>query len=95
MLGGLFGQRTFLDRDDEAWQIDTWRWLLTHNGGLKNLKDSPLVTPTRTFFPPSETTGPARAEHIFEIVKTLAGMADWPCLCNRNGSNPSSANLRS
>jgi hypothetical protein len=40
---------------------------------------APLVTATRQFFPPSETTGHARAEHVFDCTRRLVGMADWPC----------------
>jgi hypothetical protein len=50
-----------------------------HFGGLERLKHLPLVKPTREFFPPTQASGEARAEHIFLCVKKLAGMADWPC----------------
>jgi hypothetical protein len=74
-----FGPRTFLDTDDEEWQIETWRWFFGQFGGLSDLKHSPLVLPTRQFFPPTEKTGHARAQHIFDCVKRLARMPDWPC----------------
>jgi len=74
-----FGTRPFLDPELETWQIETWAWLLGHLGGIEDLKRSPIVQPTRDFFPPTEATGHARAEHIFEAVKRHARMADWPC----------------
>ena len=74
-----FGQQSFLDSDDEEWQIETWRWFLGQFGGLRDLKHSPLVLPTREFFPPTQKTNHERAEHIFECVKRLARMPDWPC----------------
>lgn len=74
-----FGKRTFLDPDDEVWQIETWRWFLVQFGGLPDLEQSQLVLPTREFFSPTDRTGHERAEHIFLCVKRLARMSDWPC----------------
>jgi len=74
-----FGARTYLDPDDEEWQIETWRWFLAKFGGLADLKRSPLVLPTRQFFPPTQKTGHERAEYIFEQVKRLARMPGWSC----------------
>jgi hypothetical protein len=75
----LFGRKSFLDPEDEAWHLDMWKFLLTHFGGIERLKHVPIVNATRKFFPPSEATGEARAEHIFGCVKGLAGMSEWPC----------------
>jgi len=74
-----FGTGPFLDHNEEAWQVETWRWLLDHLGGRRALCSVPLVTPARAFFPPTDAAGYARTEHIFAIVKQLYGMADWPC----------------
>ena len=74
-----FGTGSFLDPDDEQWQIEMWRWFFDQLGGLADLKRSPLVLPTRQFFPPTEQTGHERAEHVFACVKRLARMPDWPC----------------
>jgi hypothetical protein len=74
-----FHKRTFLDPDVEAWQIDTWRFFLRTFGGLADLRQSPLVLPNREFFPPTDKTGRERAEVIFDCVKRLARMPDWPC----------------
>jgi hypothetical protein len=71
-----FTQKPFLDRDDEEWQIDTWRCFMRHLGGLADLKRSPLVFPTRDFFPPTDATGYARADHMLEAVKRHARMAE-------------------
>lgn len=74
-----FKAKSFLEPEDEAWHLDTWGWLLTHWGGLADLKLSPLVTPTRDFFPPSEEKGHRRVEVAFERVKALAKMESWAC----------------
>lgn len=75
----IFGRKKFLDPDDEAWHLDTWRCLLENFGGMTRLKRAPLVKPTREFFPPTDASGEGRAEHIFHCVKQIAGMSDWPC----------------
>jgi len=77
--GGFFGRRSFLDPEDEAWHLEMWRWMLRNFGGLDDLKAAPLVKPTASFFPGTNATGHARAEHIFGIVKALARIPDWPC----------------
>lgn len=80
MLKQFFRPASFLDRDVEAWQIETWAALMACLGGRKAMAETPLVLPTRDFFPPTEATGHARAEHVFATVKSLMGMDDnWPC----------------
>jgi len=74
-----FAGRAFLDPDDEAWQIESWRWFLDRFGGVHDIMQSKLVLPTREFFPPTDQAGHGRAEHIFQHVKRLARMPDWPC----------------
>jgi hypothetical protein len=70
---------TFLDQDDEEWQLETWRWLLEHLGGVGDLRRSPLVLPSREFFPPTTATGEERVAHVFESVKRHARMLDHEC----------------
>jgi len=80
MLKQIFKPGTFLDRDVEAWQLETWAELMDRLGGRSALAETPLVLPTRDFFPPTEASGHARAEHVFAIVRSLMGMDDnWPC----------------
>lgn len=86
-----FKERTFLELEDEAWVIETWRWFLVQFGGLRDLKQSKLVLPTREFFPSTEMLGHERAQHIFDCVKRLARMPDWPC---KLIAQPRSAELR-
>ena len=80
MFGVLFGKSWFLDSDLEPWCLDTWAWFMRNIGGMERLKATSLATPSRDFFPPSDTTGDARAEHIFEYVKRAMGMETWPCV---------------
>ena len=74
-----FGAKPFLDPEIEAWQIETWAWLLKNLGGVEDLAKSPIVQPTREFFPHTDAEGHALAEHIFAAVKRHARMEDWPC----------------
>lgn len=75
----LFGHKPFLDSDDEVWQLDTWEWLLRMLGGPADLARSPLVTPSREFFPPAEAEGHDRAEYILGLVKRHARLDEWEC----------------
>jgi hypothetical protein len=87
---GLFGHRHFLDADDDAWHIETWLWLLRNHGGIARLKARKLVRASREFFPPTEAKGHDRALHVFECVKTLTGLSDWPCVLEAQPERPKS-----
>jgi hypothetical protein len=71
--------RLFLEPELEAWHLAAWGWLLANFGGIESLRQRPLVTPTRTFFTPTETTGHDRIAHVFAEVKQHAGLGDWHC----------------
>ncbi len=80
MLSTLFGPRSFLDPDIEAWHLETWRILLDRFAQDMPLAETPVALPTRDFFPPTDATGHARAEHVFACVKSIMGMSgNWPC----------------
>lgn len=79
MLSGLFGARTFLDPEVEEWHLDVWATLIERFGDSVSVADTPLALPTRDFFPPTEATGHAKAEHVFNCVKAIMRMPDWPC----------------
>lgn len=75
---GLFG-KTFLDADVEAWHLEAWRDLKARLAAEVSLADTPVVLPTRDFFPPTETIGHERAQYLFQTVRDLMGMGDWAC----------------
>jgi len=79
MLGRLFGSRPFLDADVEAWHLETWAWLIDHFASEVPLKSTPLVLANADFFPASDATGHARALHVFDCVKRIMHIEDWPC----------------
>jgi len=80
MLTSLFGKGPFLDPDVEEWHLEAWSLLLERLPEVP-LADIPVAVPTREYFPPSEAVGHARAEHVFDCVRTIMGMSPdaWPC----------------
>lgn len=79
MLKGLFRPSTYLDRDLEAWCLETWAFLMRQYGGVERLAATPLVLANTDFFPPTETEGGARAAWLFDRVRALMGMQAWDC----------------
>jgi len=71
----LFGSRLPIDADELEFQLATFKWLIGQFGPVAR----PLVVPTADFFSEAALAGRAGAPAIFEEVKALAGMADWPC----------------
>jgi Tfp pilus assembly protein PilF len=61
------------------WQFECFAWLLRHNGGFAQFRDTRLIQPTNHFFPQQDLEGHELAKAIFEQVKEYAGMGEWPC----------------
>jgi len=76
---GLFGKSRFLDADLEDWFLETWAWLMAKSGGMDRIRNTPLVTPTSDFFPPTDAVGHEKALHVFDCVKRLMGLQAWDC----------------
>jgi hypothetical protein len=76
---GLFGPSRFLDADVEDWLLETWAWLMANLGGMTRLSATPLVLPTREFYPPTEAAGHERALYVFEQTKRLMSIDEWDC----------------
>src|SRR5262245_8418930 len=75
----MFGPgKTFLEKDLQDRHLERWSWLLGHYGRSAPYSRTPLVTPDRHFFAPTEAKGHARAQHIFNVIVRLAGMEGWP-----------------
>lgn len=77
MFGLFSGNRTIVDEDQEAWIREQSDWLDTHVGFPA--EPMPLITPTEAFFSRPPETGHARALHVFQDIKRLMDVADWPC----------------
>jgi hypothetical protein len=74
-----FRRRHFLRPEDEDWLLEIWAYFLRNLGGIDDLRLSPIVTPSREFFPPTSAKGHARAEHVFACVRQHARLEDWHC----------------
>jgi len=75
---GLFGPKRPLDIDEWDWQLASFKWLTTEFGGIEKHPANRLVLPNETFFPKTSADPSRKAQQIFEQVKLLSGMGDWP-----------------
>lgn len=78
-MWSLFKKTPLLSDEDNLFQVECYRWLLTHFGGPNFYQDTELILPTDEFFPVEATSNRHAAETTFEQVKKFAGMGDWPC----------------
>ena len=75
---GLFKKKSLLTDDEFFFLIDTYKWLLKHYGGDDFYKNTPLVLPTKEFFPDLNTKN-FTPENLFKNVKKHASMSEWEC----------------
>lgn len=84
----FFKPKPLLSEDDELWQYETFHWLLQHfpnpGAGLGHA----LVLPTRECFPDLGETDDDRVVALFDHVRRLAGMQDWPCVLQVQEEDP-------
>ena len=78
MIRKLFSKSKLLSEEDEYFQIECFKWLLTHFGGDSFYKESKLVLPTNDYFPDKVESNESAAESTFKQVLKYAGMEDWP-----------------
>jgi hypothetical protein len=83
-----FRKKPLLSEGNEAFQIETYKWLLKNFGGKYFYEDAKLVLPTEDFFPIEEKEPEKVAHHIFELVKNYAGLEKWPCILKIQESDP-------
>lgn len=88
-----FRRRPTIDGDVMTWQVECWQWLDAILGRVDGMPPRDLVTPDRNWLPPVEVQGHARAEHVFNVVRSKAGMADWPCDLVAQEQRPNMADL--
>ncbi len=70
----FWGARSPIDRDDEEWQLECWRWLANSFAGWGPLSERRLVLPNSEFFPATDHEGHARAQRIFKSVADCFGV---------------------
>jgi hypothetical protein len=76
---GLFRAKPPIDRDEYDWMLAVFAWLVQVLDADGVSRHGRTVLATTDFFPRSTLTGHDRAVELFEQVRALAGMADWPC----------------
>ena len=75
---GLFGPKRPLSEDEWDWQLASFNWMIKEFGGIEENPDNVLVLPTPEFFPKTSADPEQKAQEIFDRVKQLAGMEEWP-----------------
>lgn len=88
MAWNLFRRKPLLSEDDACFQIECYKWLLTHFGGDDFYRDTELVLPTKEFFPFHADSPEDLAQLTFARVKKFAGLQDWPCILQSQEKDP-------
>lgn len=83
-----FKKKPLLSEENEAFQIETYKWLLKNFGGKYFFQDTELILPTEEFFPVKKDSPEKIAQHIFELVKKYAGLEEWPCILKKQEKDP-------
>ena len=92
---GFFRAKSVLDPEVEAWHIEAWSWLLRNLGGVEDLKLSPLVRPSREWFPVSQPGGHALAREYFDIIRRHANLEHLNPDFRPKGGDPGQLSLGS
>ncbi len=83
-----FKRKPFLSEEDLHFQIESYKWLLTHFGGDEFYNHAKLVLPTKEFFPAEVNSNEEAVITTFEQVKNYAGMSEWPCILEPQDEDP-------
>jgi hypothetical protein len=75
--------KPFLDAARRDWQFEACAWLLRNCGGHAKFLETTLVLPTEEHFPDRGMKGHAAVCALFRRTRDHAGMADWPCIVER------------
>jgi hypothetical protein len=75
----MFGlsARPPVDQDEFDWLLACTAWLVPILGGKEAVQRARLILPDH--FPDPSARGHARAVELFDQVRALAGMVEWPC----------------
>ena len=86
-----FRKQPLLSEENEAFQVETYKWLLKNFGGKYFYEDTKLILPTEEFFPVNNDKPEKVAQQIFELTRKYAGLESWPCTLKAQETDP---NLR-
>ena len=89
-MWNLFKNAPVLSEEDRYFQIECYKWLLKNFGGDHFYKDIQLVLPSKEFFPDEIDSPEDAAQSVFNQVKNLAGLSDWPCKLEPQQEDPNS-----
>ena len=87
-MWNLFGKKSLLPENDKYFQIECYRWLLTHFGGDEFFVEAKLILPTKDYFPGNVESSEEAIKAVFEQIKKYAGMQEWPCLLEQQEEDP-------
>lgn len=74
-----FKKRALLSDENEIFQIETYKWLLSHFGGVDFYNETKLILPTEEYFPLKFKEPEEATKYTFEQVKKYSGLEKWPC----------------
>lgn len=83
-----FRKQPLLSEENEAFQIETYKWLLKNFGGADFYDDAKLILPTEEFFPVEKVNVDKATQQIFDLVKKYSGLEDWPCTLRAQDEDP-------
>ena len=83
-----FKSKPLLSEEDELFQVETYRWLLTHFGGSHFYDGTQLILPTEEFFPLLVNSQEEAAQSTFVQVQKYSGLENWPCILEIQEEDP-------
>lgn len=84
----IFRKSSLLKEESQHFQVECFKWLLTHFGGDDFYQEAELVLPTENFFPVKDSVQGLTAESVFEEVKKHAGLEEWPVTLEAQEEDP-------
>ncbi|MES9945638.1 MAG: hypothetical protein ABW080_11825 [Candidatus Thiodiazotropha sp.] len=87
-MWSLFRKKPLLSEQDTLFQIECFKWLLTHFGGDDFYQEVQLVLPTKEYFPATVDSKESAAQATLQQVMKLAGMENWPVTLQAQEEDP-------
>lgn len=85
---GLFRTRAIISAEDLEFQLETFKWLIKYFPSRYSENSVRLVLPNRVCFPHVGSSIEERVNDLFQHVRRLAGMQDWPCVLEPQEVDP-------
>lgn len=83
----MFWNRDIVDTHTAEWVEEAFAWLIETLGPDAFFVETSLVEPTRSFFDVPGGDSHETALAVFERIKELMGMTEWPCELLRSEAN--------